>query len=99
MLKFMRNYSRSSLIKIIFAVIIIVFVFYFGAGSLREQETKIAEVGGFDILYPEYYEAYNKELEMFRQLYRDKFDETMAAELKDKVLQDIVNKYILLVEA
>ncbi len=99
MLKFMRKYARSYLIKIIFAVIIIVFVFYFGAGSLREKETKIAEVGGFDILYPEYYEAYNKELEMFRQLYRDKFDEKMAAELKDKVLQDIVNKYILLVEA
>jgi peptidyl-prolyl cis-trans isomerase D len=99
MLKFMRKYARSYLIKIIFAVIIIVFIFYFGAGSLREKETKIAEVGSFDILYPEYYEAYNKELEMFRQLYRDKFDEKMAAELKDKVLQDIVNKYILLVEA
>jgi peptidyl-prolyl cis-trans isomerase D len=99
MLKFMRKYARSYLIKIIFAVIIVVFVFYFGAGSLREKETKIAEVGSFDILYPEYYEAYNKELEMFRQLYRDKFDEKMAAELKDKVLQDLVNKYVLLVEA
>ncbi|MBP1748046.1 MAG: putative peptidylprolyl cis-trans isomerase [Deltaproteobacteria bacterium] len=99
MLKFMRKYARSYLIKVIFAVIIIVFVFYFGAGSLREKETKIAEVGSFDILYPEYYEAYNKELEMFRQLYRDKFDEKMAAELKDKVLQDMLNKYILLVEA
>lgn len=99
MLKFMRKYARSYLIKIIFAVIIIVFIFYFGAGSLREKETKIAEVGSFDILYPEYYEAYNKELEVFRQLYRDKFDEKMTAELKDKVLQDMLNKYVLLVEA
>ena len=95
----MRKYARSYLIKVIFAVIIIVFVFYFGAGSLREKETRIAQVGSFDILYPEYYEAYNKELEMFRQLYRDKFDEKMAAELKDKVLQDMLNKYVLLVEA
>ena len=95
----MRKYAKSYLIKVIFAVIIIVFVFYFGAGSLREKETKIAQVGSFDIPYPEYYDAYNKELEMFRQLYRDKFDEKMTAELKDKVLQDIVNKYILLTEA
>ncbi len=99
MLKFMRKYARSYLIKVIFAVIIIVFVFYFGAGTLREKETKIAEIGSFDLLYPEFYEAYNKELEMFRQLYRDKFDEKMAAELKDKVLQDLINRYILLVEA
>ncbi len=95
----MRKYARSYLIKIIFAVIIIVFVFYFGAGSLQERETKIAQVGGFDILYPEYYETYNKELEVFRRLYGEKFDEKMAAELKDKVLQDILSKYILLVEA
>ena len=95
----MRKYARSYLIKVIFAVIIIVFVFYFGAGSLQEKETKIAKVGSFDILYPDYYEAYNKELEVFRQLYRDKFDEKMAAELKDKVLGDMINKYILLVEA
>ena len=99
MLKFMRKYARSYLIKIIFAVIIIVFIFYFGAGSLREKETKIAEVGSFDVTYAEYYEAYNRELQALRQLYRDKFDEKMTAELKDKVLQDMVNKYILLVQA
>jgi peptidyl-prolyl cis-trans isomerase D len=95
----MRKYAKSYLIKVIFAVIIIVFVFYFGAGSLREKETKIAEVGSFDITYSEYYEAYNRELQALRQLYRDKFDEKMTAELKDKVLQDMLNKYILLMQA
>lgn len=95
----MRKYARSYLIKVIFAIIIIVFVFYFGAGSLREKETKMAQVGSFDITYPEYYEAYNKELEILRQVYRDKLDDKMAAELKDKVLQDMINKYILIFEA
>ena len=99
MLKFMRKYARSYLIKIIFGVIIIVFVFYFGAGSIRERETVIAEVGGFDVREEEYRVSYNQEVEMFRQLYRDKMDDKLLAELKEKVLSDIINKYILLREA
>jgi len=99
MLKFMRKYARSYLIKIIFGVIIIVFVFYFGAGSIREKETVIAEVGGFDVRDAEYRESYNQEVEIFRQLYRDKMDDKLLADLKEKVLSDIINKYILLSEA
>lgn len=99
MLKFMRKYAKSYLIKVIFAVIIIVFVFYFGAGSIREKETLVAEVGGFDITWQEYAETYNKEIEVFRQLYRDKMDDKLTSDLKEKVLSDIINKYILLAEA
>jgi len=99
MLKFMRKYARSYLIKIIFAVIIIVFVFYFGAGSIRESETVIAEVGSFEIRDEEYRESYNREVEIFRQLYRDRMDEKLLADLKEKVLSDIINRYILLTEA
>ncbi len=99
MLKFMRKYAKSYLIKIIFAVIIIVFVFYFGAGSIREKETLVAEVGGFDITWQEYAETYNKEVEFFRQLYRDKMDDKLMSDLKEKVLSEIINKYILLSEA
>ena len=99
MLKFMRKYAKSYLIKIIFAVIIIVFVFYFGAGSLREKETIVAEVDGINISYTEYWEAYSKELELYRQIYRDKVDDKLVADLKDKVLYDIINRYILLSEA
>lgn len=99
MLKFMRKYAKSYLIKVIFGVIILVFIFYFGAGSINQKETVIAEVGSFDITDPEYRETYNKEIEIFRQLYRDKMDEALMSELKTKVLNDIINKYILLDEA
>ncbi len=99
MLKFMRKHAKSYLIKIIFAVIIIVFVCYFGAGSIRESETVIAEVGGFEVRDPEYRETYSKEIEIFRQLYRDRMDDKLIADLKEKVLNDVINKYILLSEA
>ncbi len=98
MLKFMRKYAKSYLIKVIFAVIIIVFVFYFGAGGLRDKETVVARVGGFDITYTEYWEAYNDTLKSYERI-RDKLDEKFMAELKEKVLYDIINKYILVAEA
>jgi len=99
MLKFMRKYAKSYLIKIIFGVIIIVFVFYFGAGSIRENETVIAEVGSFNVSDAEFRETYRKQVEMFQQLYRDKMDEKFFADLKEKVLDDIISQYILLGEA
>ena len=98
MLKFMRKYARSYLIKIIFAVIIIVFIFYFGAGSINNRDTVVAEVGGYDISYQEYWETYNKVLQSFGAV-RDKMDEKFIADLKEKVLYDMIDKYILLAES
>ncbi len=98
MLKFMRKYTKSYLIKIIFAVIIIVFIFYFGAGSINDRDTTIAEVGDFDISYPEYWETYNRVLQSFGPV-RDKMDEKFIADLKENVLYDMIDKYILLTEA
>ncbi|MEN6616130.1 MAG: peptidylprolyl isomerase [Syntrophorhabdus sp.] len=95
----MRKYAKSYLIKIIFAVIIIVFVFYFGAGGLKEKETKIAEVSGFSITQTEYEAVKNNELQMARQLYRDKLDDKIVEEIKERVLQNMIDRYILLAEA
>lgn len=99
MLKYMRKYAKSYLIKVLFAIIIIVFVFYFGAGSLHEKENLVAEVGPFEISYSEYWEAYSRELELYRQIYRDRLDDTLLRGLKEKVLDDMINQYVLLAEA
>lgn len=95
----MRKYAKSYLIKIIFAVIIIVFVFYFGAGGLKERETKIAEVAGFSITQMEYETIKNNELQMARQIYRDKLDDKTVDEIKERTLQNMIDRYILLAEA
>jgi peptidyl-prolyl cis-trans isomerase D len=95
----MRKYAKSYLIKVIFAVIIIVFVFYFGAGGLHQKEDKIAEVAGFSITETEYDKVKNNELQMARQVYRDKLDDKLVAEIKDRALQNMIDRYILLAEA
>ena len=92
MLKYMRKYAKSYLIKVLFAIIIIVFVFYFGAGSLHEKENLVAEVGPFEISYSEYWEAYSRELELYRQIYRDRLDDSLLRGLKEKVLDDMINQ-------
>lgn len=98
MLKFMRKYAKSYLIKIIFGVIIIVFIFYFGAGSIRDKDTVVAQVGDFDISHTEYWETYNKVIQSLGPA-RDKMDDKLMADLKEKILYDLINKYILLAEA
>jgi peptidyl-prolyl cis-trans isomerase D len=99
MLKFMRKYARSYLIKIIFGVIIIVFVFYFGAGSIREKETVIAEVGGFDVRDAEYRESYKPGGRDIPAALSGQDGRQASGRPEGKVLSDIINKYILLSEA
>jgi len=44
MLKFMRRHATGWMIKIMFSLIIIVFVFW-GVGSFKEREKTVAQVG------------------------------------------------------
>jgi len=100
MLRFMRKYATGWLVKGLFGVIIIVFIFW-GVGSFSEREKVVAKVGSHKIFYEEYQEAYNNVFNTYRQLYKDKFDENLMKELKikEKVMDDIINKHILLLKA
>jgi peptidyl-prolyl cis-trans isomerase D len=53
MLKFMRKYATGYMVKAMFGLIIVVFVFW-GVGSFRESERTIAEVGPYKISIIEY---------------------------------------------
>lgn len=100
MLRFMRRYATGYLVKALFGIIIIVFIFW-GVGSFSGGEKAVAQVGPHKISYTEYQEAYNRTLNFYRLLYKDKFDENMMRELKikEKVMEEIVGKYLLLLKA
>lgn len=100
MLKLMRKHATGWMIKIIFGAIIVVFV-GFGVGTLAQKEKPIAEIGDYKISLREYREAYNKTLDFYKILYKDKFDDNMLKELKmkEKVMDDLVDKYLLLMKA
>jgi len=100
MLKFMRKYATGYMVKAMFGLIIVVFVFW-GVGSFRESERTVAEVGPYKISIMEYQEEYNRILKMYRTIYREKLDENLLRELnlKEKVMNEIVDKYILIIKA
>ncbi len=100
MLRFMRKYATGYLIKALFGVIIVVFIFW-GVGSFRDPEHVVAEVGPYKVSATEYRDSYNRLTNFYRMLFREKFDENVVKELKlrEKAMDDIVNQYLLLIQA
>lgn len=100
MLKFMRRHATGWMIKIMFSLIIIVFVFW-GVGSFKEQEREVAQVGSIKVMQSEYTEAYKRLYNRYRTLYADKFDENVlnGLKLKEKAIDQIVDKYLFLEKA
>jgi hypothetical protein len=100
MLRFMRRHATGYMVKIIFGAIIVVFIFW-GVGSFREREKVVAEVGSYKIYFAEYQEEYNRMLNLYKILYKDRLDETMLRELRlnEKAIDELVNRYLLLIKA
>jgi len=96
----MRKYATSYMIKAMFALIIIVFIFW-GVGSFRGGDRLVAQVGPYKIYYPEYHETYNRLLNFYRAVYRDALDEKVlqSLKLKEKAMDDIVYRYLLFKKA
>lgn len=98
MLRFMRKHATSFMIKALFGIIIIVFIFW-GVGSFRQRDKVVAEVGPYKIYYTEYIETYKRFLNMYKMIYKDSLDENLlnSLKIKEKVMDDLIDKYILLI--
>jgi parvulin-like peptidyl-prolyl isomerase len=96
----MRKYATGYLIKAIFGVIIVVFIFW-GVGSFRESDQVVAEVGPYKVTATEYRDSYTRITNFYRMLFREKFDESVVKELKirEKAMDELVDQYLLLMQA
>jgi peptidyl-prolyl cis-trans isomerase D len=101
MLKVMRRYASGWLVKALFGIIIIVFVLYFGSSTLGRGDKVLTTVGSHKVTVTEYQETYKRLLNLYRNLYRDKFDEDMVKRLKlnETAMNQIVDRYLLLGKA
>jgi peptidyl-prolyl cis-trans isomerase D len=99
----MRKNAASWIIKILFAIIIVVFVFFYGFSELRQEDKSsvIAKVGDRKISMNEYLTAYKNMLQFYRSLYKDQLSDEMIEKLglKQKVLEELVDREMLLQEA
>lgn len=102
MLSFMRKNAKSWIVKLLFGIIIIVFVFFYGySGTRNKKDTVLASVGDKKITIAEYQEEYKNQLQFYRSIYQGKITDEMIRQmgLKQKALENLIDREILLQEA
>jgi peptidyl-prolyl cis-trans isomerase D len=105
MLGFMRKHARSSFIKIVFWMIIVVFVFWgvgvMVAGSSGERLNVAAVVDGEPISAQQFARAHERMERVYRELYRENLSPQLLAQLNlgQRALDDLVTDVLLKREA
>lgn len=101
MLTYMRKRSKSWITKVIFGAIIVVFVFWGGSSYFAREANKIAKVDRYIISLQQYSKAYSDALKMYQRQFGDAFTPEMieTLDLKNKVLDQLINDYVLRIEA
>ena len=101
MLKLMRDYASSWLIKFILGAIVVVFVFW-GVGSFTSKRAaRVALVNGDVITMQEYTAAYNQMIENLQQRLGNNLDDNMLKMLnvKQQTLDQLIEKRLILQQA
>jgi len=99
LLNALRQKARSIFIYVIFAIIIVVFIFYFGWGGMREkQESWILKVNDHTISYDAYLRHYNQLLDYYQRLSRGKLDRDTIEKMGIKQLayDNLIKNMVLL---
>ena len=101
MLSLMRKHAKSWLIKILIAIIAVVFIFYFGYSFTSNEGTKVAEVNGEVISYPDYQNAYNNLLKNLQEQYQNMWSDNLIEvfDLKNRALEGLIENKIIAREA
>lgn len=99
MLESMRKHAKY--FYVLFAIIIVAFIFTFTPQVDRSSSLAVAEIGKKRITIDEYSKAYNIERERLRKQYQEKFDEEFEKKimLKHVVLDRMISVEILLIAA
>lgn len=104
MLKIVRELAVDNpwVLKIIMGIIAVTFVITMGWWGINQpKENVVAIVNGRNIMVQDYRKAYNRAVEYYREVYKDKFDADMLEKMnvKDKVVDDLVKRELWLESA
>jgi peptidyl-prolyl cis-trans isomerase D len=96
MLEVIRNNAQSWGVKLLFAIIVLVFVFW-GVGSFRNSERQVvASVGGQEIGLKEFAQAYQRQVETMRRQYGEISSQDLQdMDLKRQVLEQMINERLI----
>ena len=97
MLDFLRKGAQSTAVKILFAIIIIVFVFW-GVGTFRASRVDLlATVNGKNITVREYQTLYELRYRQLRQMFGDRVDEDFLKKIhfREQVLEELIRRRLM----
>ncbi len=97
LLSLMRKHAKSWLIKVLIAIIAVVFVFYFGYSFTSNKNLKVAYVNGELISEPEYQKTYQDMLDAVRNRYKDMWNDTLikSLNLRNRALENLINQRLM----
>src|SRR3972149_3086988 len=99
MLKAMRKHAKF--FYVLFFIVILSFIFW-GVGTVdKSTAVPVAEVGKDKITLEEYWAAYDRAREFYRNITKGSFTEEMEKQLnlKQKVLDSLIDEMVLMAEA
>lgn len=101
MLSILRKHAASTIIKIILALIIIVFVFWGFEGFRADQAGRVAAVNGQPISIDQYRETYNNLLDRYRQQFGGQLNDELIEmfQLRQQALDLLINQKLMEEEA
>jgi len=105
MLEVFRSKRNSFFVIVIFAVIILGFVFFGVAPSGKqggdEASQVVATVNGSEITSGEYANVYQRQLDYYKNIFKDGFNDELLARLnlRDKALETLIERSLVLQEA
>ena len=101
MLDIVRKKKRSWVVTFLLAIIVIVFVAFYGGRNMREPGAeKVAEVNGEPISQRDFAVQYQKALDNYRNLLKGELSPEMlkSLKLKSKVMEDMIDRRVLIQE-
>lgn len=101
MLKFFRKHARGWFMLIFMAIIIFVFVLYFGTDRGAQMANALAIVDGVVVSEGDYYNEYSKLTDIVRERYGGKVTAEMLKEmdLKKAAYDNVINRQIIIAKA
>ena len=102
MLEFMRRRARSSIIKVLFSIIVLVFIFWGVGGPVSgNRPDVVASVDGQTISYKDFQRAYGNVKASYREAYKDRLtpDILKMLDLKGQTLDQLINSRLMVNEA
>jgi len=101
LLSLMRKHAQSWLIKVVIAIIAVVFVLYFGTMRQSDRNAKTAMVNGELITTQAYQSAYHDLMDTFQKQYKDLWNDDLikALDVKNLALRNLINQILIEQEA